>query len=278
VTTPARLTVLQRLPVLGHKPIRQVAGELTGRTAHTRTGILHVAGDPGGDFQVACGQVVAVLTPGAPTVAELLARPGCAGIGDAELRALAAMAAIDGTFAIAAGWIDGCYWNEIPNDPPAGFATGTGIEPEWLLVQTERRLRALANGRVSPHRNRLSLTGLGAAELGSRATGWRHEILRQVNGRRTCRDIAFLLRRSLYPVTAEAARLLAEDLLMVPPPYHDDRTTTKDANDPTALPRRRRGASGINDTLPPRAPQAVLSSSPLVPTVSPLHMDPPVPS
>ncbi|MFG1794761.1 hypothetical protein [Nocardia sp. NPDC049149] len=262
MTTPARLTVRHRLPMLGHKPIRQVATELTGLTTHTRTGILHVAGDPGGDFQVACGQVVAVLSPGAPGVADLLARPGCASMGDAELRALAAMAAIDGTFAIAAGWIDGCYWNEIPNDPPAEFATGTGVEPDWLLVQTERRLRALANGRVSPHRNRLSLTGLGTRELGRRTTGLHHEILRKVNGRRTCRDLAFLLGRSLYPVTAAAARLLAEDLLMVPPPYLDDRTsTTVPADDPAALPRRRRGASGINDALPPRAPQAVLRSS-----------------
>ncbi|MEV6555124.1 hypothetical protein AB0M22_05355 [Nocardia sp. NPDC051756] len=266
MTTNDRNIDTRRLPLLVRKPTQRLVLELMDAAAGTRTGILRVAGDPGGDFRVEGGQIVAVHSAGAPGVFELLARPGRGPTGDAELRAVTAMAAVDGAFAIAAGWLDSCFWAETSTAAPAGVA---GIEPGWLLAETEWRLRALAQTRVSPHRNRLLLSELGKTRAATAATSPRHEILRQVDGQRTCRDIAFLLYRSLYAVTVEVSRLLAEDLLLVPPPDHDrraDRMPPPDSADPRPLPRRRRGASGINDVLRPRPPQPVLSRSPLDPT------------
>lgn len=263
MTTNDRNTAGRRLPLLVRKPTQHMVLELMGAAADARTGILRVAGDPGGDFRIERGQIVAVHSAGAPGVFELLARPGRGPTGDAELRAVTVMAAVDGAFAIAAGWLDSCFWAEISTDAHTGVA---GVEPGWLLAETEWRLRALTQARVSPHRNRLLLSELGKTKAATAATSPRQEILRQVDGQRTCRDIAFLLYRSLYAVTVEVSRLLAENLLLVPPPDHDrtaDRTPPHASTDPRPLPRRRRGASGINDVLRPRPPQAVPSRPPL---------------
>ncbi|MFC9433328.1 hypothetical protein [Nocardia sp. NPDC057030] len=256
----------RRMPLLVRKPTQRLVLELMDAAAEARTGILRVAGDPGGDIRVERGQIVAVHSAGAPGVFELLARPGRGPTGDAELRAVTMLAAVDGAFAIAAGWLDSCFWAEISTDAHAGLAGVAGVEPGWLLAETEWRLRALTQARVSPHRNRLLLSELGRTKAATAATSPRQEILRQVDGQRTCRDIAFLLYRSLYAVTVEVSRLLAENLLLVPPPDHDrrtDRTLPRDGTGPWPLPRRRRGASGINDALRPRPPQAVPSRSPV---------------
>ncbi|MEU7138706.1 hypothetical protein ABZ942_04565 [Nocardia sp. NPDC046473] len=251
MTTTDRFTDARRLPLLVRTPTQNVVRELLGAT-DGRTGVLRVVGDPGGEFRVRSGQIVAVHSAGAPGVFELLARPGRALTGDAELRAVTMMAAVDGAFAIAAGSIDTCFWAEISNGAPTEVA---GVEPGWLLAETERRLRALSPAKMSPHRNRLLLTELGETRLATAAAGPRQEILRQVDGQRSCRDIAFLLCRSLYAVTVEVSRLLAENFLLVPPPDFDragDDALPRDGTGMRALPRRRRGASGINDLLPLR--------------------------
>ncbi|WP_280272679.1 hypothetical protein [Nocardia wallacei] len=249
-----------RLPAHGRRAAQEVARELTTAFAAARTGDLHVSGDPGGRLRVVRGCVVAVGTAGAPGISELLARPGRKAPGEAERRALEVVAALDGAFAIASGWIDGCYWtSEIDLSPsPAGAVTTrqlAGIEADKLAVETERRLRALAGSRVSPHRNRLARTERGDTLLRDCPAGQRREVLLRVDGRHRCRDIAFALGRGLYPVTVEVSRLLAERALTVP----------RDAGGPAAvrpvpsdlpritLPRRRRGASGINELYPPGA-------------------------
>ncbi|MFI9503097.1 hypothetical protein [Nocardia sp. NPDC052566] len=251
-----------RLPELGRKAALEVVRELAGAAKCVRTGILRVSGDPGGDFHMVGGRIAAVHSPGAPGISELLARPGRGSTGDAEFRVLEMMAAMDGAFAIVAGWIADCRWSEVldpdePGGPPIG--TARGVEPDWLLAETERRLRVVTLARVSPHRNRLMLTDRGRTLLGS-TVGERQAILRQIDGSHCCRDIAFRLNRGLYAVTVEVARLLAEDVLVVPPPHLAQ--PTEDGRD--ALPRRRRGASGINDMIPPRPPQVVLRAPPLI--------------
>ncbi|QIS04980.1 hypothetical protein F5X71_24020 [Nocardia brasiliensis] len=258
--TASDLFTSTRLPILGRAATQQVVRELTAPAADPRTGSLRVTGDPGGTFEVIRGRVADVRSPGAPGVPELLTRPGRRDIGDAELRAVTMLAAVDGAFAIAAGWIERCSWDRGDDDMPGD---GAHLEPDWLLTETERRLCALSHGRVSPHRNRLLPTALGTSLRAEGASGLRQEILRQVNGERSCRDIAFLLCRSLYAVSVEVSRMLAEDLLVVPPPRHDaSGPNPAPRSGMKALPRRRRGASGINDMLPPRAPQAVHPATP----------------
>ncbi|GAB0106413.1 hypothetical protein JMUB6875_53970 [Nocardia sp. JMUB6875] len=248
-----------RLPTPGRAFAGELVRELAQAAVTTRTGVLRVTGEPGGDLYVVRGLVVTVDSPGAPGVRALLARPGRTSTGPADLRVVAMMAALDGCFAIASGWIGSCCWQpdsgpDGPEQPPV-----PGIDPGWLLLETERRLGALAHGRVSPHRNHLSLTERGRALLSAPGGGRRHEILLWANGRRSCRDISMLLCRSLYAVTVEVARMLEDELLAIAPVTAEPQAPGIEPNraGPVRflLPRRRRGASGINDALPPCPPR-----------------------
>ncbi|WP_159400955.1 MarR family transcriptional regulator [Streptomyces sp. NRRL B-24484] len=264
------------------------------------SGTLTVLGDPGGVFHLASGVVTAVDSPGAPDVATLLlrsgrvsttdweaaCRAGAAGertgaelvardlLGAAELQLMCTMAALDGAFAVAAGRVDGCT---LAGGPARHHLPAPqGVDPEWLLHETDRRLRALAALRppLCPLRDRIGpTTGArreAAAGSAGRLTGERREILRCADGRRSARDIAFRLGRGLYAVTVELSRLLAEGLVEVvphgpapagpgalPAPVGGTGVTTarRPPDPPPAyqpagrLPVRRRGASGINDVL-----------------------------
>ncbi|WP_431679745.1 MarR family transcriptional regulator [Kitasatospora sp. KL5] len=261
------------------------------------SGTLTVLGDPGGVFHLASGIITAVDSPGAPDVATLLLRSGRVGaadweaachagaadgrtgaelvarqlLGAAELQLMCMMAALDGAFAVAAGRVDGCT---LAGGPPAHrLPAPQGVEPEWLLQETDRRLRALAALRppLSPLHDRIGpAPGTDRRNAGdgrgSRLTGERREILQCANGRRSARDIAFRLGRSLYAVTVELSRLLADGLVEIVPPGpaapvaggRPGVTAARRPPDPSPvhqpagrlpLPRRRRGASGINDVL-----------------------------
>ncbi|AYF78092.1 hypothetical protein D7D52_34525 [Nocardia yunnanensis] len=261
---PGRSLVAEpwRMPALSGGAARELVEELAQAAVTTRTGVLRVTGEPGGDLQVVHGLVVTVDSPGAPGVRDLLARPGRICTGMADLRVVAMMAAVDGCFAITSGWIGGCHWQTLPADrPERGADSGEetppvpGVEPGWLLLETDRRLCALAHGRVSPHRNRLLLTERGRMALTGPGSGRRQEILRWTDGRRSCRDISILLSRSLYAVTVDVVRLLDDGLLTLAPIVPE--TSGPPVPTPQGrnrLPRRRRGASGINDLLPPCPP------------------------
>ncbi|MEV6770124.1 hypothetical protein AB0N05_16020 [Nocardia sp. NPDC051030] len=250
-----------RLLALGRESARELVQELAEAAATTRTGVLRVTGEPGGDLHIVHGRIVTVDSPGAPGVRGLLSRPGRTSTGAADLRVVAMMAALDGLFAITVGWIGSCFWQDPLSDNTGEPAPQVpGIDPAWLLLETERRLRALAHGRVSPHRNHLVLTETGLAQLGVCGTGLQQEIALWVNGRRSCRDIAMLLSRSLYAITVEVVRMLDNDLLTIAPP-EPDRPREHGTSTRSMLPRRRRGASGINDTIPPRPAQPVSRGS-----------------
>ncbi|MEV0250846.1 hypothetical protein AB0H76_29925 [Nocardia sp. NPDC050712] len=181
-------------------------------------------------------------SPGAPGVPELLAQPGRRAPGSVELRVLHSTATLDAAFAVAAGWIGDCFWAKteaqraVP-DP------GSGLEPELLEAEITRRLRGIAPGHIAPHRDHLVRTALGETALRDEEAGPRREILLRINGRRTCRDLAFLLGRGLYPITVEVSWWNAKGVVGVTDrdPYVDTAT----------LPRRRRDASGINELYPP---------------------------
>ncbi|NUS42276.1 MAG: hypothetical protein HOQ24_01055 [Mycobacteriaceae bacterium] len=217
-----------------------------------RTGVLQVDGDPGGEFRLCGGDVVDVRSAGTPTVIDLLTRPSPIPLGDHAIRLLARMAALDGAFAIAAGRIDGYRWSPescCGGRDPAG-RPAVAIDPIALFAETERRLRAVAPARLSPHRDVLCLTSSGAIGSAADAHPDALQVLRWTNGSRTCRDIAFQLRRGLFAVTVCVCVLLADGLLAV-------RQARRAGSTPAALPRRSRGDSGINDMLPPRpAPAA----------------------
>ncbi|QLY33126.1 hypothetical protein [Nocardia huaxiensis] len=259
MTTGAHIAPAQLL-ALGRESARELVRELAHASATARTGTLRVTGEPGGDLYVAEGRVLTVESPGAPGIRELLARPGRTCTGMADLRLVAMMAALDGAFAITSGWIGGCHWQDRPSGPPVAdspIPPVPGVDPGWLLLETDRRLRALAHGRVSPHRNHLQLTEAGRLLLSGPDNSQWQPILLWVNGRRSCRDIAMLLCRALYAVTVDVVRMLDCGLLVIGPAEREpDVQPARGGSARSMLPRRRRGASGINDTLPPRPPMA----------------------
>ncbi|MEU6237956.1 hypothetical protein [Kitasatospora sp. NPDC047058] len=250
------------------------------------SGALQVAGDPGGQFHFRTGAVVEVSSPGAPDVETLLlhsgrvsetdwtaaVRAGAAGdragaelvarglVGRAELQLVCLMAALDGALAIGMGRIDGFSFDA--GAPFQHLAAPQGIEADWLLQEAARRIGVIAS-LASPHppfSSRPQRTAAGTTLLDGPVGGDRREILRRVNGRRSARDIAFLLGRSLYAVTVELARMQGEGLVETAPAH---RTGSAAENGPAplpaggrtglpALPVRQRGASGINDLLPLR--------------------------
>ncbi|MET9873578.1 MarR family transcriptional regulator [Actinacidiphila glaucinigra] len=234
-------------------PARNAAHGLLGRALsrcrdERATGVLHVQGSPGGAFHLLDGAVVAVESPGAPGVGTLLVRSGridadewnaahdaagtgllpgaaiAAGgrLGTAEFQVLHMMAVQDAVFAVLAGRLDNCAFDPAaPAALPPGLAPG--VEPEELLVEAGRRLAALASlpRRLSPDRDRVTAVG-PPAWADEPLAPVRREILGCANGRRSPRDIAFLIGRGVYTITVEVARMCAEGLVeTVPaPPAH----------------------------------------------------------
>ncbi|MEV5978655.1 MarR family transcriptional regulator [Streptomyces sp. NPDC052114] len=213
--------------------------------------------------------------------AELVAR----GLVDAaELRVLRAMTTRDAVFALLAGDVRACV-PEAGGGPPV--PVGRGEAPAPLLREAVRKLAALEAlaGRphaVRPDRDRVvrapgavEAPGMsetpGAVEAAvagaDRGPSLRRGILLLADGRRTPRDMAFLLGSPVHAVTAETARMLGEGLLARsgPPAAADRAPGTPDgppltrrrpraddapaaADRDTGLPRRIPGASGRTRT------------------------------
>jgi hypothetical protein len=205
------------------------------------TGRLRVSGSPGGALQFSNGLVAAAESSGAPGVQALLVRGGrvsdedwardggadhaasAAYIGPAHRRVLQLMANQDALFAMLAGSIGACALEHGPNAPDAD----QGQDAVALLTDTLRKLDALAllPRAILPHRDRLIGSSAGASSgasardpAGPRPSEIRRAILDCADGRRTARDIAFVSGRSLYAVTVEMSRMLAEGLLCEPAP------------------------------------------------------------
>lgn len=195
-------------------------------------------GNAGGLFHLRDGAVISVESPGSLGVESLLlssgrieegdwtaalvesvetrslqaALVGRGVIGAAELQGLVVDGVQDGAFAAAVGEIERHVVEE-DSDPPLLPAT-EGVAPDLLLAATGRRLESIASFSLSPYRDRL-VPGGGAEEA---STTERREIVALADGRRTARDLAFALGRSLYPVTVEIGLMLADGLLAIAPP------------------------------------------------------------
>ncbi|WAZ23860.1 MarR family transcriptional regulator [Streptomyces cinnabarinus] len=258
------------------------------------TGALCVAGTPGGTVHFRNGLVVAAESPGAPGPEALLLRSGRISAeqwaallaesgganwpvaalvahgyaGDATLRVVCVMALHDAVFAIAAGRVEDWRRTLDDTDPFAPVAVG---EPTDRLVQdTARRIAAVRalDHPVHPDRER----PLPTAEPDGPLTPLQSDLLTHADGRSTARDLAFRTGRSVYTVTVEVARMLADGLLECSPEPRPVRIRTPPEGvrrrvpripepppepplapppTPTALPRREPGASGIADVLAP---------------------------
>ncbi|WP_405601606.1 MarR family transcriptional regulator [Streptomyces sp. NBC_01410] len=251
------------------------------------TMVLRVCGRPGGVFHLRQGSVVAVESPGAPGIETLLLRSGRVSeadwaalvpagrdsrrpvaelvarghIGAAELQVVSAMALQDAVFAVLAGDMGDCL-----ADTESGplVPVGPGEDPLQLLDDAVRKLAALAAmpHAVLPDRERV-VVRRGVDGPAEDLAPHRKEILYLADGRRTPRDIAFMIGRGVYHVTVEISRMLAEGLLerasrsagtgvprvwatQAPVPRRP--AAAPDVGDATGeLPRRTPGASGITE-------------------------------
>ncbi len=242
---------------------------------------MRVVGNPGGLLHLREGVVVAVDSPGAPGAETLLLRSGRlseqdwnaalregtgtrshqatlvarGAIGASAVQALVTMATQDGSFAIAAGDVEQCVVDDEPVD--VLLTAADGMPPDLLLSETLRRLDALASMPfpLSPYRERV-VPGRGTDSPA--ATEARRKIIEHATGRRTARDIAFVVGRSVYPTTVEISRMLTEGLLEIAPPAISfssshwgltslrpraaaERTATPGTDDAGSLPTRRPG-------------------------------------
>ncbi|MGW0826481.1 hypothetical protein [Streptomyces sp. NPDC002845] len=203
------------------------------------SGTVRISGLPGGTIHLRNGLVAAVETPGAPTATSALLTSGriadeawlaaCAAepdadrlgghlvaaglIGAAELEVVCIAAVFDGAFAMAlsppGGWELGDRVPTIVAEP--------GVEPRALTEETTRRM-ALLSRLWGPPGELARLRPFPVVDGGPRRAVGRlprrqRDVLDTVNGRRTPRDIAFALRRGLYPVMLDLTRMRALNLL-----------------------------------------------------------------
>ncbi|MQY15815.1 hypothetical protein SRB5_60060 [Streptomyces sp. RB5] len=210
-----------------------LSGALAACARERYSGRVLVVGTPGGVLHLRDGLVVAAESPGAPGPEALLLRSGRidAGVWDAvlresggarppwamlvargalgaaQLRVMCLMAMRDAVFAMTVGQVDG-VGHDPGGEPSAPVEPGE--LPARLLQDAARKIRALAAlpYPVVPWRERPRPAG-GVAVLGV----LRREIVRHADGRRTARDLAFLVGRGVYPVTVEIARMLADGVL-----------------------------------------------------------------
>jgi hypothetical protein len=128
-------------------------------------------------------------------------------------------AAMDALFALA-----GTQAASVVTEPAGpGFQPPTlpehpGIEVEWAVRETTRRLANAGRWRadlgLAPHTRPRP-----AARPPRIPTSTAHSaLLAHVNGRRTCRDLAFTIGRGLYPVMTDLALLVGDGWIVVPPP------------------------------------------------------------
>jgi hypothetical protein len=254
------------------------------------SGVIRIAGEPGGTVYLAEGAVAAIDTPGAPGPEVLLLRSGrvpepgwtaafaaaaASGemaaelvraelIGAGELEALLTTAVADGIFVLAAGELA-----EYEVDKTAAdciLPLEPGAEPGWLLTEVSRRLAVLGSLPTPIEHDRHRWTGgPGGVPAGLVPGSGQETILALANGRRTARDMAFMVGRGVYAVTLQLARMHADGLLapgsrrVVPPQPSDPgrrpagqdeaQDAAKSAGEGAGeqappLPRRRRGGSG----------------------------------
>jgi hypothetical protein len=231
--------------VPSHPPARPpipalLAEHLAGCALHRATGVLRVTGEPGGAVHLTDGQVTAISTPGAPDPEVILLRSGRIGetgwsqvfasaaahgrmpdelvkrglIGAGELESLLRMALADAMFALAAGHVEECVLEQdaephlLPLQPAAPTA--------WLLAEARRRVEVLAGlrGKIAPDRDRVTSVQGAWTPVAGPGDG-QAEILALANGRRTARDIAFVLGRGVFAVTLQLARMCDAGVLMV---------------------------------------------------------------
>jgi hypothetical protein len=233
-------------PTVQEVPAQGAGYDLVARTllaceVERLSGGLRVTGEPGGLIHLTDGNVTAIETAGAPGPDLVLVRSGRIGeanwagaftaaaadgrmgselvkrglIGEGELEAVVRIALADAMFAVAGGRVDETTVEHattpslLPLEQPAA--------PGWLLFETSRRLAVLGSAPDLVRHDQDRVTADPAAPTtgsGTRPPG-QDEIIALANGRRTARDMAFILGRGVYSLSLELTRMHANGLVKV---------------------------------------------------------------
>ncbi len=222
----------------GYDPI---ARTLLACEVERLSGVLRVTGEPGGLIHLTDGNVTAIETAGAPGPDLILVRSGrvpeaswagaftaaAAGgrmgselvkrglIGEGELEAVLRIALADAMFAVASGRVDETAVEHpttpslLPLEQPAA--------PGWLLFETSRRLQILASTSDLVRHDKDRVTADPAAPTGGAGLlpASQDEIITLANGRRTARDMAFILGRGVYSLSLELSKMHANGLVSI---------------------------------------------------------------
>ncbi|HET7018867.1 MAG TPA: hypothetical protein VFI65_33425 [Streptosporangiaceae bacterium] len=233
-------------PTVQEAPAQGAGYDLIARTllaceVERLSGVLKVTGEPGGLIHLTDGNVTAIETAGAPGPDLILVRSGriseaswadaftaaAAGgrmgselvarglIGEGELEAVLRTALADAMFAVAGGRADETTIEQaatpslLPLEQPAA--------PGWLLFETSRRLAVLACAAdlVRHDQDRVTADQAAPAAEGGNLPPGQDEILALANGRRTARDMAFILGRGVYSLSLELTRMNANGLVRI---------------------------------------------------------------
>ncbi|MGC5013254.1 hypothetical protein ACLQ2R_21055 [Streptosporangium sp. DT93] len=248
------------------------------------SGVLRADGGPGGALWVRNGLVVAATTPAAPGPESLLLRSGRVSeqdwteayavgapagrlaaelaargaIGTAGLEAVCLAATFDAVFAMALYGVESCRVEPAGADDRLPLLPVLpGIEVGRLLRETTRRMTLLAAWRrlgLSVRVRPVPVAVPAPTLLGTDRI--RRAVLERANGRRTPRDLAFVLGKGLFAVMSEVARMAEEGVLDLGAPGRaaGDPAPEPEADGqipdtPSGLPRRRPGTSRINEVL-----------------------------
>ena len=208
--------------------------------AGSLTGALRLTGEPGGAIYFAHGAITAIDTPGAPGPEVILLRSGrvaetgwaaafAAGaasgrmgaelhsrglVGSGELEALLRVVLADGMFVLASGEVEAYEAEEAPTDHL--LPLNPAADPQWLLSEAARRMTMLKALPTPLEHDRDRMTPVpGLLPPGGTAGAAEDKILALANGRRTPRDMAFVLGRGVFAVTLQLARLHEAGLVVI---------------------------------------------------------------
>jgi len=214
---------------------RNLPALLLGLREEEFSGTVRVTGTPGGTIHLRAGLVGAMETPGAPTATSALLTSGrigdeawlaaCAAqrdpdllgerlvadglVGAAELEVICTAAVFDAAFAMSLGAPGS--WELSAPEPTLGIRPG--VEPRQLTDETTRRIALLGRVWGPPGELARARPTPGTGVVEGPLSGRHEDVLNQVNGRRTARDIAFALGRGLYAVMLDLIRMETLGLL-----------------------------------------------------------------
>ncbi len=252
---------VQEAPALG-AGYDLIARTLLACEVERLSGVLRVTGEPGGLIHLTDGNVTAIETAGAPGPDLVLVRSGrisetswagaftaaAAGglmgselvrrglIEEGELEAVLRIALADAMFAVAGGRVHETTIEHattltlLPLEQPAA--------PGWLLFETSRRLRVLAcaAGLVRHDQDRVTADPAAPAAGSGILPPGQDEIIALANGRRTARDMAFILGRGVYSLSLELTNMHANGLVNITSRRNIGPARKQPAPQPTAVP------------------------------------------